>query len=69
MDSWILTLITFIPLLGAVVILFIPRSQSGAIKWTAVGISFIPLVLSILLWSWYNPNGLQFPEGAQFMVN
>lgn len=69
MDSWILTLITFIPLLGAAILIFIPKERVRGIKWTAVIISLIPLALSIWLWMHYNPNGVQFPKGAQFLVN
>lgn len=68
MNSWILTLITFIPLVGAAIIMFIPRERSGAIKWTSVLISLIPLALSVWLWFHYNSSGVQFPHGAQFMV-
>jgi len=69
MDSWILTLITFIPLIGAAIVIFIPKERELAIKWTAVVVSLIPLALSIWLWMNYDPNGVQFPQGAQFMVN
>ncbi|MEN6372239.1 MAG: NADH-quinone oxidoreductase subunit M [Armatimonadota bacterium] len=69
MNSWILTLITFIPLLGAAILIFIPKERTLVIKWTAVIISLIPLALSIWLWMHYNPNGVQFPKGAQFLVD
>ncbi|MBI2843502.1 MAG: NADH-quinone oxidoreductase subunit M [Armatimonadetes bacterium] len=69
MHSWILTLITFIPLVGAVIIMFIPRDRTGGIKWTAVGVSVIPLVLATILWFAYDSSGVQFPKGAQFMVD
>lgn len=68
MNSWILTLTTFSPLVGMLAILFIPRGRSMAIKWTAVLVSLIPLGLSTWLWFAYNPNGPQFPNGAQFLV-
>jgi len=69
MDSWILTLITFIPLVGAVVILFIPRERHGAIKWTALVFSLPSLVLSILLWIWYDPSkaGMQFVQKVSWI--
>ena len=69
MDSWILTLITFVPLAGAVAILFIPREKHGAIKWTALIFSLPSLVLSILLWIWYDPSrtGMQFVQRVRWI--
>jgi len=60
----ILTLITFTPILGSLIILLIPERNEKAIKWTALGISLIPLVLSIILWVNYDPSqpGMQFEE-------
>ncbi|MCL5102736.1 MAG: NADH-quinone oxidoreductase subunit M [Armatimonadetes bacterium] len=66
---WILPIITFLPLLGAAIIMFIPRQKPGAIKWTSIAISFVPLVLSIWLWMHTSATGAQFPKGAQFLVN
>lgn len=64
MDNWILTLITFIPLVGTVIILFIPRDKANIIKWTALVFSLPSLVLSVLLWTWYDPSvpGMQFVQ-------
>jgi len=60
----ILTLITFVPILGSVIILFIPSRNEKAIKWTALVVSLIPLVLSVILWLNYDPSvpGMQFVE-------
>ena len=54
MDRWILTLTTFVPLAGAVLILFLPKGNQRAIKWTALIFSLPTLVLSILLWTGYD---------------
>ena len=43
----LLTIITFLPLLGALVILVLPKNNERLIKWWAVAISIVPLVLSI----------------------
>ena len=69
MDNWILTLITFIPLLGGLVILCIPQGRGEAIKWTALIFSLPPLVLSILLWIWYDPakRGMQFVQNVPWI--
>ena len=56
MNFPILTLITFIPLLGAILLLFIPKENEKAIRWTAVVVSLIPLALSVVVWAGYNPK-------------
>jgi NADH-quinone oxidoreductase subunit M len=52
--DYLLTLITFVPLAGVLLILFIPSEEERTIKNMAIGISFIPLVLAILLWFSYD---------------
>lgn len=60
----ILTLITFIPLLGAVLVLFIPRENEGLIKRLSTVVSLFPLLLAIVLWLSYDQRigGMQFEE-------
>ena len=53
---YLLTLITFIPLVGAVLVALLPRENVKAIKWTALIVSLIPLVLSVVMWAWYAPQ-------------
>jgi len=65
MNSWILTAITFLPLLGALVILFIPKAKESAIKWTALIWSLPPFALSVMLWVGY----LKSSGGYQYVVN
>lgn len=62
MNSMILTLITFIPLVGALAVLFVPKENGKAIKTTALIFSLPPLVLSIMLWLGYRATsgGFQF---------
>ncbi|MFQ3548384.1 MAG: NADH-quinone oxidoreductase subunit M [Armatimonadota bacterium] len=48
--------------------MFIPKDKHIEIKWTAIGISFIPLIISIWLWFALDKTGLQFPYGAQFGI-
>src|SRR5216684_3572462 len=45
----ILSIITFLPLLGGIVILFFPKAQLSAIRWTALGIAWMNLLLAIVL--------------------
>jgi NADH-quinone oxidoreductase subunit M len=60
----LLSLILFSPVLAAVVLLFIPRGEDNAIRWTAFVGSLIPLALSLVLWFAFNPSrqGFQFVE-------
>ncbi len=59
-----LTLITFIPLLGAVAVLLIPRKYEREMKGLAVALSLIPLVLAAILWLNYDHSAgtMQFLE-------
>jgi len=65
MANYLLTFITFVPLIGVLLILLIPRKNERIIKWMSVGISFVPLVLSIILWFAYK----QEAGGFQFETN
>jgi len=60
----LLTLILFSPVLAAVVILFLPREGTRLIRWVAFVLSFIPLILTIVLWFNFDPSqpGFQFEE-------
>jgi NADH-quinone oxidoreductase subunit M len=72
MDSthnWILLVITFLPLVGVLAVMFIPKERPGAIRWLSIVLSLVPLALSIWLWFAYKAAGPQFPNGAQFGIN
>ncbi len=60
----ILVLILFFPVLTAGVVLLIPKDQLKAIRWTAIGGSLISFLLTLLLWSRFNPaqSGYQFED-------
>ena len=46
-----LTFLTFLPLLGAVLLTLIPRDEEGAIKQTALAFAVTDFVLSVFLWT------------------
>ncbi len=46
----ILSVILFVPLVGAVVALLIPRGKENWIRGVSIVISLVPLVLSVLVW-------------------
>ena len=59
----LLTLITFSPLLAAVVVSLLPSERPRLIKWAALGLSLIPLALSLVLWfNFESGGGFQFEE-------
>jgi NADH-quinone oxidoreductase subunit M len=59
-----LTLILFIPVLAALVVLCLPKDNLKAIRWTAFGFSLVPFVLTVIMWSQFKPgqSGYQFSE-------
>lgn len=52
-----LTLMTFVPLLGAIIILVLPKTQEPLIKNLSIVVSLIPLAISIFLWVTYDDSG------------
>ncbi|MDI6696823.1 MAG: NADH-quinone oxidoreductase subunit M [Anaerolineales bacterium] len=62
----LLTLILFTPVLAAVILILLPREQDNLVRWTAFVLSFIPLILSVVLWFNFDPNapGFQFSQKA-----
>jgi NADH-quinone oxidoreductase subunit M len=65
----LLTLITFVPLAGAILIAFIPRSNPGAVRGAALLTSLISWALSLLLLVGFLPShpGFQFVEHANWI--
>ena len=65
----LLSLILFTPLFGAILILFVPKTNENAIKWIANIVTFVGFLVSIPLWFWYNPQQpeFQFVERAQWI--
>ncbi|NJD02204.1 MAG: NADH-quinone oxidoreductase subunit M [Ruminiclostridium sp.] len=60
----ILSMILLAPVIGAILLLFIPQGKDRAIKATALGFSTISLILSFIVYIGYDPKaaGLQFTE-------
>lgn len=60
----ILSLIAFSPLIGVLILMFMPKTQGGWIKTTAIVVTLIPLLLSGWLYSQFNTSleGMQFKE-------
>jgi NADH-quinone oxidoreductase subunit M len=64
LDRWILTLVTFVPLAGALLLLIIPR-RARDIRWFALTVSLLTFVLSLHL-PVYFQRGL---AGFQYEIN
>jgi NADH-quinone oxidoreductase subunit M len=56
METWILTLITFFPVLGTLIILALSRENKDAIRWTAVVTSGLTFLLSLKMLAMFNAN-------------
>lgn len=50
----ILSLITFLPVIGMIIILFLPKDQPKTVKYTTLLITFLQVVLAIVLLTNYN---------------
>jgi NADH-quinone oxidoreductase subunit M len=64
-DQWILTTITFLPLVGALGLLFFNKESKRAIAWYATGVAFVGFLVSLPLFWRYDPKGAPF----QFEAN
>jgi len=60
----ILTVITFFPLLGGLVILILPRDKFTVIRWTALVFTLVPLLLAGLLYAGFNNAAAGFSAGT-----
>ncbi|NPV07860.1 MAG: NADH-quinone oxidoreductase subunit M [Anaerolineae bacterium] len=65
----ILSLVTFLPLLGALMVLLLPAENTRSIKQISVGTAVVGLGLGTIVWSAYDraAGGLQFVEMAQWI--
>ncbi|MBF0506902.1 MAG: NADH-quinone oxidoreductase subunit M [Nitrospirae bacterium] len=64
MDYPILSTVIFLPVVGALIILLMQRSNEGLIKWSALTFSIINFILSIPLFTSFNKTtaAMQFTE-------
>ena len=58
MDRMLLTLITFLPLVGMAFILCLPGRMHGLIRWTTVVISGVVFLLTLRLWAVFDPAAI-----------
>jgi NADH-quinone oxidoreductase subunit M len=64
LNTHLLSLILFTPVVAGVILLFLPKDATRLLRWFALIVSLVPLVLSVLLWVRFNPDvtGFQFEE-------
>ena len=65
----ILSFITFLPILGMIIILFIPKSQEKAIKSLTLAVTGIQLVAAVVILHFFNYSlgGINDPNSFQFI--
>lgn len=64
-----LSLITFLPIIGMALILLTKSKYVNVIKWTTAVVTFVQLVLSLFLWGYFNYSsaGINDPATFQFI--
>ncbi|MBE2270317.1 MAG: NADH-quinone oxidoreductase subunit M [Anaerolinea sp.] len=65
----LITLVLFLPMVGFTILLFLREEQANEIRWTALGVSIVTFVASLLLWAGFDPNvaGLQMVQKADWL--
>ena len=64
-----LSLITFVPLVGAALVLLLPKTSLRSIKLAALGASTVSLLLTLCVWSRFDPNaGFMFEERVPWIA-
>ena len=66
----LLSIITFLPALGAVMLLLPPfRKNDDLVRWTANGVAMLGFLVSLPLWFWFDRSGdgFQFVEKAAWI--
>ena len=56
MEAWILTLVTFSPLVGVVVMLFLRKEKESTIRWTALITAIVTFGLSLVMLAAFDPS-------------
>ena len=72
MAPWpILSIVTFLPLVGALLIMLLPQTEAGArnARWTALWTSTITFIVSLLILAYFDPHnpGFQLIERAEWI--
>ncbi len=65
----ILSLITFLPILGMVIILLLPKNQGPVAKWITLAVTSVQVVLALFILHFFNYSlgGINDPNSFQFI--
>jgi NADH-quinone oxidoreductase subunit M len=65
----ILTWITFLPIVGMIIVLMLPKESRDAIRWTSLVITALQVVLAVLIFSRFDRSlaGINDASGMQFV--
>jgi len=68
-DSWYLTIIVFLPALGALMVALLPKPSPRQVKLTSAGFTLVAFVLSVVVFALYdrNASGIQFEQVAPWI--
>jgi NADH-quinone oxidoreductase subunit M len=71
LDHHCLTVLIFLPLAGGIVIAFLSPNAAGRIRWTALMVSFLDLLLAVRTFSMFSLEeaGMQFVENQAWMTS
>lgn len=61
-----LTLLTFFPLLGVLILFFIPSDRKDALRWTALAVSLVTFGISLWVLSMFEPSNPDLQLVAQY---
>jgi NADH-quinone oxidoreductase subunit M len=66
----ILTWIVFLPLLGGLLLTFLPSGRRGLLRNAALAITLAEFLLTVVLWRWFVPEapGMQFEEARPWIT-
>ena len=65
----ILSLLIWIPILGAIVVAFLPRDKDNLIRYTSAAVTGLQFVFAIVLWKKFDPSdgSMQFMEKYEWI--
>jgi NADH-quinone oxidoreductase subunit M len=65
----ILTWITFLPVVGMVAVLLLPKGSKDAIRWTALGFTILQVILAVIIFARFDraAAGMQFVEKGSWI--
>jgi NADH-quinone oxidoreductase subunit M len=64
----ILSWITFLPVMGMIAVLCLPKNAKTAMRWTSLGVTVLQMILAVVIFKYFNRGvgGINTFEGMQF---